>query len=127
VTGWDAKEEHGGAILHEVTFSDGDVAEYSYTEVVKCHENYLQAHTTQPVFHLQLPNLSSSVQALTHAHQGDSIIHDGLSLNGDPTTAARPLPLPRSFASYPLRLPFEGSMMQAEITERHINPHGIHE
>ena len=34
---------------------------------------------------------------------------------------------PQSCTNYPLRLPFEGSTLQAEISGRRISPHGIHE
>ncbi len=54
VTGWDAKENHGGAIiLHQINFSDGDVAEYSYAEITKNHEEYLQDHKIHPIFQLR--------------------------------------------------------------------------
>jgi hypothetical protein len=72
VTGWDAKENHGGAILHQVTFSDGDVAEYSFAEIIKYHEKYLQDHTTHPIFQLILPSLHSSTEALAQKSQDDA-------------------------------------------------------
>ena len=127
VTGWDAKENHGGAILHQVTFSDGDVAEYSYAEIIKHHEKYLQDHTTQPTFQLNLPNLHSSIQALTQTNQDNASADTPADQGNSTAYTPNPLPLPRSFTNYPLRLPFEGSTVQAAISGRRISPHGIHE
>jgi hypothetical protein len=124
VTGWDAKEDYGGAILHQVTFSDGDIGEYSFAEITKYHENYLQTHTTQPVFQIKMPNLSNSTQALAYGQTNTSV---DPGENESTPTAPSPLPLPQSLISYPLRLPFEGSMVQATISTRRIDPHGIHE
>ena len=94
VTGWDAKEDHGGAILHEVTFSDDDIGEYPYSEIIKYHENYLQTHMTQPVFQLQMPNLSSSAQAHSQSHQETRSPNDSPNPSATPASTTSPLPLP---------------------------------
>ena len=76
---------------------------------------------------------------LTSADVRDPDLEPGISIRVDADAntitdlqkstapASNPLPLPRSFTSYPLRLPFEGSMMQAIISDRRISPHGTHE
>ena len=42
VTNFDAKENFGGVILHEVTFDDGDKEEYSYNKIMLAHERFVQ-------------------------------------------------------------------------------------
>ena len=44
VIGYDVKEDFGHRILHVVKFSDGDIDEYSYTQIMKGHEDHLKSH-----------------------------------------------------------------------------------
>ena len=59
VTNFDAKESFGGAILHEVTFDDGEKDEYSYTKSCS-HMSVL----------LKLDARSANPKNLLVSHQG---------------------------------------------------------
>ena len=64
VTGYDAKEDFDNRLLHIVKFTDGDIDEYPYSEIIKAHEEYLNKHcATVPRKSIVL----HSTQATTHA------------------------------------------------------------
>ena len=44
VIGYDAKEDFGNRLLHIVKFTDGDIEEYPYPEIIKAHRGYLDKH-----------------------------------------------------------------------------------
>jgi len=121
VTGWDTKENYGMAILHEVLFSDGEIGEYSFSEIMRHHEDYLKIHVPNSAAHVLLPNATSpftEIRRNTPEPNENSVagnIFESL------------LPLPRSFESYPLRLPVDGSMVQGKVVARRIDASGVHE
>ena len=106
VTNFDPCEEFGGAILHEVTFTDGDKQDYSYEEILQGHENYQLSHCPSFLFETILPNAS------------DVAFSPMSILRPRPTPPQRALDLPVSFRAYPIRIAFESSTVQGQIVER---------
>ena len=100
VTSYDKKEDFGNAILHQVTFEDGDQEEFSFTQICDGHQRFLQRHA---------PEAPNQVIALKP-------VDFDPALPTPPTlaeTAAHPaspflVPLPLGYANYPLQYPVNG-------------------
>ena len=108
VTAFDRKEEHGSRILHEVTFSDGDREEYTYRDILRGHERYQLDHGHSTV----VPTLQPSPELTTAIAPPVAAPMDSL-------------PLPASFAHYPIRTTFGSVTIQGTITNRKVS-NGLH-
>jgi len=115
VTNFDSCEDFGGAILHEVTFSDGDKQDYSYEEILQGHENFQMSHCPNPLFETVLPSAAGAVFSPLNI------------LSPRPAPPHRTLDLPISFRTYPVRLAFESTTVQGQFVERRVTPAGVHE
>lgn len=114
VTGFDVKEEHAGAILHVVTFTDGDVEEYSFNKIISANRQYLAARcpsdVTKPIV------LNGAAREPMHVLQDFSL----------PPPAPCVLPLTAGLASYPLRIPLGNDTVQVRIVEHQVTAAGEH-
>ena len=98
VIGYDVKEDFGHRILHVVKFSDGDIDEYSYTQIMKGHEDHLKVHCGHLPRKSIIFDPSRTVLGSPPVNLHTSLV----------TPAPYSLPVPRSLSSYPLRVPVEG-------------------
>ena len=125
VTGSEPVAEFGGAFLHTVRFSDGDVDEYSYQKILIAHERYLSNHSPAgSMSHV-------SLRPHTLANPGGSVPprpseEHASSSAGNPQPTAS-LQLPASYQDYPIRVPIEGTIVQAQIVERRVDEAGLHQ
>ena len=107
----------GGAYLHKVLFDDGDEADYAFNTILKAHEHYMRLNSAElprsqrkPVQFNRRQTIEEPLPTPTPAQ---------------PTTDIA-LDLPPSLLNYPIRLSFNGTMMQGQLTHRHVTPTGEH-
>ena len=107
----------GGAYLHKVRFDDEDEADYPFDSILKAHESYMRLNSAdpplgwrKPVQFSQRTTVTEPLPTSTPAHPSTPIV----------------LELPPSLLNYPVRLSFNGTMMQGQLTCRHISLTGEH-
>ena len=119
VTGFSHSDDFNGAILHQVTFSDGDKDEYSYEKILQGHDNYQRTHC---------PGALGSATLLPGLSRSSDI--DSIARLRSAATAGQqrsPLPIPISFQNYPIRLPHDNKTVQGRIAARRVTNCGFHE
>ena len=120
VTGYHAVDNHGFAILHEVTFTDNDKHEYSFDQILEGHRRYLDSRSpTIPPEPIRIPDPAQLPSHSTPTPPYRTPL---------PVPISKSLALPASFRDYPLRIPLpDGDTVQAHIAEHTIHIDGSHQ
>ncbi len=104
----------GMAYLHKVRFDEEDEADYPFAAILKAHESYMRLNSAEPplgsrkpVQFSQRPTVTEPLPTFTPAQPSSPIA----------------LELPSSLLNYTKCLSFNGTIVQGQLTCRHISPH----
>ena len=110
-------EHLGGAYLHKVLFDDGDEADYPFDTILRAHEHYMRLNSADLSRNLRKPVQFNRRQTLSEPHPTLAPAQFGEDITLD---------LPPSLLNYPIRLLFNGSMVQGQLTHRRVTATGEH-